>query len=316
MDTKHGGMWHLMAPGARAVDKKEEKDVRKAISSGKLREMDAPDPNLSPEEAVEESLAHTTVFSMAKGRSRLDRQDANYAQKARDPNALTSNPSDPRENADYQRALGYTAMLDMITGNGDRLTSYYAPHNWMEDREKRQIQLFDNDHQWSRGLSSGGEDWSMQEWLAWFTAMVGNGGEGLGSATQFISGLRNGDDQKAEVLSDKNSGLGAFQAVSDLPGMQDQLTAKFIDDNGEGKLTPIQSALLERMQIAHEYMTNPEMAEIYRGLAQVGFTKNAKEKADVTARREQLLTQRNDLRSTLSSAPRRKRPFDLSLDPK
>ena len=327
-DQKHGGMWSFDAPGVRALTSGETDQARQI--TGPNGTADSPtiysnmkDYERSGDDVVQDELNHMAIFAMAGGKSRIDLTNLTV-EKAKQyeeegDTAITSNPTGKKENEDYQRMMGYIAMMDMVTGNTDRLAGSLNTDNWMEERDRKQVHLIDNDFNRESGLRHGTA--GRTDWLNQLMSSVGKDDKNgpVGSET-FLKNIvhwdkTTKDEGAAEVFGFTGEGSGGSamagmdQAVADLPGMRDRLKAQFYKDNGGKPLTEHQAELLERMQITNEYMTNPEMAKIYRQLGEIGFapakeldmrgfeTGRLKQESDeVRQKRADLLAQRDALR--------------------
>ena len=103
---------------------------------------------------------------------------------------------------------------------------------------------------------------------------------------------------------DPSTAIGIEQAIGDIPELQKRLRKQFEEESG-GNLDETQQMILENLQIAQEYLTNPEMADVYRKLGEVprgsqtslGLHARPGESPSITQRRDPLLAQRDQLRA-------------------
>ena len=314
-DEKHGGLWGFRSPSVRPLTAAEIAAVQPITGKNKKlystrTEVERPaDKRLE----VDDELQHMAVFAMASGKSRIDDRDSDAEERkaAEGDSAYLTNPTDREEDQDYQRMMGYIAMMDMVTGNTDRLAGSLNTKNWLEDRNTHQVSLIDNDFNHNSGLRHGASGRTF-----WLNTLMNAAGKGdkIGSGT-FMKNIVHGDVGAGEIFgfnpTDRavHSRQGVDQAVADLPGMRDRLKMQLYQQNGGKPLDEYESELLERMQITHEYMTNPQMAAIYNQLGKIGFEQEREldskgfatgrlkpEDATITQKRADLLAQRDALR--------------------
>ncbi len=336
----HGGMWGFSAPEARPLTPAEIAAARGMTGRNGTKEKKtlfssrtAKDRPKDKDE-VEDELEHMAIFSMAGGKSRLDptrKNEPEIAERFRKQgkSAITANPKGKKENADYQRMMGYIAMTDMVTGNSDRVAGLLNYDNWLEDRDAKHASLIDNDLQDAGGLRRGFV--GRGDWLRQFIAKVGNVEDASRySSAQFLANInldRPGYSDPDPAMNDlfgydptthsaPNAQAGVDQAIADLPRMREEMMRQFMDENKGEKLSEYQEELLERMRITHEYMTNPEMAAVYRRIAKqgVGFstpkkwvdnqetTEDAEESDAVKTERAGYLQQITDMRKQAEAA--------------
>jgi hypothetical protein len=69
-----------------------------------------------------------------------------------------------RADPGFRKALGYTALLDIILGNFDRTIGYLGPQNWKVERPNATLHLIDN-LQRGVGLEIPFEVWRQNQWV-------------------------------------------------------------------------------------------------------------------------------------------------------
>ena len=299
-------MWSFNAPDARALTPQERAAAASKVGEGaegqpttlnsvrtkEARAMSRHDAG-DVDETTDE-LNHMVAYSLVGGRSRLPREDQASRveiEKLREQgaSAITANPTDKKENADYERMMGYIGLTDMITGNTDRITDINYD-NWMEERDKHQVHLIDNDFlQAQYGMHYGMQGRS--NWLKELKKHIGAGAAEQGSVGErFVQSITSKDKSGwLSPLLGQHGGEGAQQAISDLPAIRERLTEQYKKSSPNGQFNEHQQEILDRMQMAHEYMAKPEMAAVYDQLADVGLTAQKGEDEKTTKTRTALL---------------------------
>lgn len=296
---KLGGDWSFSTPEVRPLNQAERTAATPLVQRGALRSAKG-----NPTEAQE--LNGMAVFGLAGGES-----PANPFQFSDEEVAAETKRR--AKDKDYGRMMGYINMMDAVLGNEDRLV-HLNPDNWMEDERGKHVDLIDNDFQSEAMIPMGLHGRS--NWLRSLGNFV-QPGDAEGTAKALYERTLGNSDLSGIYLGDaKQANAGAAQAIADLPGMRDRLKAQYYQTNkqagGSGKLTEEQEEVLERMQIMHEYATNPEMARIYQQLADpmIGFgtrqiwvgqsgqekLQEVQESDEIKQHRANLLAQRDALR--------------------
>ena len=307
--ANQNNMWSFNAPDARALTPQERAAAASKVGEGvegqpttlnsvRNKEARAASRHAAGDvDEVTDELNHMVAYSLVGGKSRLPAWDQaspverEKLQKQGD-SAITANPTDKKENADYQRMMGYIGLTDMITGNTDRITDVNYD-NWMEERDKHQVHLIDNDFaQAQHGMHYGMEGRS--NWLKEMKKYIGRGAAEEGSVGQrFVQSIVKRDQDRTggwlTPLLGEHGGEGAQQAISDLPAMRERLTEQYKKSSPNGQFNEHQQEILDRMQMAHEYMAKPEMAAVYDKLADVGLTAQEGEDEQTTKDRTALM---------------------------
>ena len=289
---RFGGSWNFNSVDVRGLTDEEKNAMRVEKLVGQKRGQLYSDSTFDRDHETE--IGDASVFEWAEGKSRDEE---------------SSNPADPLEDMDYRRMMGYISMMDLATGNFDRLLGQVNLGNWTEERDKGMVHLIDNDYQ---GEGSIGRDLKTNTdrsaWLNRAKLFLGEGAHERNPAAKFIMNMKSplnasGTDQLEKILGDhslkKNEGddigqaatIGAMQALEALPGMADKLEADFQQKNPNGELDRQQKELIERMRIISEYSSDKEMKDIYDQLAHIGFGPARGEKQAITDLRQNLLQQ-------------------------
>ena len=297
--SKRKGAWSFDSMQYRPLSKKERKDAKDRLLSGDFQ-LTAPlstDAQQRDQE-LENELDRMGVYPMAKGK-RMQESEVSEIMAGRD------------NRDDYQRMMGYVAMMDLAGGNTDRLVGNFNAKNFIEDEGAGKVHLIDNDL--NGGLPLDGISLADQQAL-WLNNLVANtsigfGGRALPSSqwsTKNVAGqiignlpeMRDGDLGQL-VLGSEHGQAGMEQAVEDLPEMEKRLRKSFGKNPSQ-----VQQMLLERLKVTREYMTNPQMAAIYRQLGErpksgghpLGLAPSPNEPGNVTQQRQGLLDQLEQLR--------------------
>ncbi len=289
--------WSLDAPDVRALTPEEMETMRKkkiiGNKAGQFHSL-----TTGHDTTEDEELQGTSVFSWVNGKSRVLPDDP----KANDPGSYVNNPSDPKDLQNYRIALGYVSLMDLATGNFDRMARQLNVGNWTEERDKKRIHLIDNDYFDQGGLHAdvvrGGD---RSAWLGEVKKHLGHGANEDDLGIRFMRQVRRSADEGSMYPEETNrilaggkaAALGVNQGILALPQMRKQLKAQFKQNSANGDLDDYQKELLERMKIIYEYSTDPQMAELYEALGDpaVGYSKKPNESPNDTNHREQLLAE-------------------------
>jgi hypothetical protein len=134
-----------------------------------------------------------------------------------------------------------------------------------------------------------------QSWLSSLIKLTGQGGNADDSIEFMMEDRKKTASKADKVFFTDDNNTGASEALSDLPTIRKNLIRQFVAQNHGKKMNAYQRELLERLQITHEYMTDPVMAHIYQQLNKIGLSAQEGEESDVDERRKELLRMR-DLR--------------------
>ena len=287
---RFGGSWNFNSVDVRGLTDEEKNAMRVQKLVGQKRGQLISN-STTPDQGPEAEMNDASVFEWAEGKSRDER---------------SSNPEDPLEDMDYRRMMGYISMMDLATGNFDRLLGTVNLGNWTEERDKGMVHLIDNDYQ---GEGSIGRDLKTNTdrfaWMNRVRTYLGRGANERNMSAKFIVNMKSGldveplkgifGDSSLKKSKDDDIGqaasIGVMQAIEALPGMADKLEADFKQKSPNGELDSHQQELIERMRILSEYSTDKEMASIYEQLADIHFSPVRGEKQAITDLRQNLLQQ-------------------------
>lgn len=185
-----------------------------------------------------------------------------------------SAPADP---AEYRKAMGYINLLDLLTGNGDRMYSMLNTGNWLEERDKKQIHLIDNDYSGGFGLHKIDDQKTIVE--SDWDRMVGEKFKGKSDdkLQNFMDSISTKDDQNGKNVfgsspkKQEDFMAGMRESAADLPELYKQLKATW--KKGHEHRTPEEKG--------HEHMT-PEEKELLRRIKHLSHILNPKKKDDKT----------------------------------
>lgn len=263
-----GSDWDFDASTYRPLEPGERPGVQNMLQQGTLtRKVLNPDGTQASDDA---EMNRVGVFTNAPGES----------PEATDPRA---------SRADYQHMMGFITMMDLASGNTDRLTEHYNPDNWKEEANARKVHLIDNDmYGDSRAADRATSD---AVWLKTLVSMTSEGGvmgpmKGANGSPEMaaenlaanLTDRRSTGDNtdRLNLMGDFNNittnGMGNARggmedAMSLLPELRKRLQKQFEEENGDN-LTEPQQMLLERLQVSNDYLTKKKHADIYRNLAQ------------------------------------------------
>ncbi len=319
MNDLYGGSWDMDAPSARAPLMEEEAELKDAIHRKEMLgfDFDQYKAGSTEEEKEAQEFENTTVFPMVKGLNRLDPEygpDVRKAneQRARGLKPVDSTPDNPTEKSDYFRTMGHVAMMDLLLGNEDRLLVDENFENWLEDTDTRQVHLIDNDGA-NRGMSMvhAGNAVGRKQWLSWMSGFIGDKGDIDKGASNIYRRMRSNVESSARFTGVETRN-GIAEAARALPEMRERLQAQFRQQTPVGPMTAYQQEALDRMEITHEAMTDPQMARVYRVHGTGGMPDIEGETQADADKRKELLEERDRLRRLKDKRSRGVR--DVSLD--
>lgn len=244
-----GSSWSFDAPGVRGLRGGERGQVTGMFGH-----------TLAGPEAGEtaEGLAdRTALYQFVEGTSRADPR----ANRRDNEGKLTEAPENVE---DYQRMMGRVALMDLITGNGDRVFSAMNFDNWTEDRERQRIHLIDNAFNAHGGMGMASavraENWDQETRGALTGSRPGEAPSLQNFFTHTSSASMTPDDQRAGELvhggvSEAYRG-GATEAAGMLPQLYGRLSEQYATSSG-GHMNEHQTELLRRINALHG-MLNPD----------------------------------------------------------
>ncbi|MEA4940941.1 MAG: DUF4157 domain-containing protein [Oscillibacter sp.] len=249
MFGRRGSNWSFDAPGVRGLRASERGQVTGMFGHTLAGPGDG--------ETAEGLADRAALYQFVEGTSRTDPR----ANRKDNEGKLTEAPEDIE---DYQRTMGRVALMDLITGNGDRVFSATNFDNWTEDRERQRIHLIDNAFNAHGGMGMASAEragiWDQET----RGALTGSRPGEAPSLQNFFAYTRSAtesqDDKKAAELvhggvSEAYQG-GATEAAGMLPQLYGRLREQYASSSG-GHMNEHQTELLRRVNALHG-MLNPD----------------------------------------------------------
>ena len=294
---KYDSRWNFDAPAYRPLGPEERPGALQALRNQQLS------PEISGQ--LVPAPADANAPETPQEKQELDALGVYPAAQGHKP----SKTDQRADRDDYRNMMGYVTMMDLVAGNNDRLSVLYNPENWLEDEQSQTVHLLDNDMYATGGGAGASKDAMQTSWLSTLVRQTsknvddpsGAHGNAQQAGANLFTNISNDPvtgNNAFKVIGDENAIFGLEQAVDDLPAMRKQLMKQFKKESG-GRLTQPQEMLLERLQMAHDYMTNPQMADIYAELVApvkgsntvMGFSARQGEDPQITQHRNDLLGQ-------------------------
>ena len=254
--------WDFDASNYRPLEQGERPGVQNMLQHGILtRKVKNPDGSQASDDA---EMNRVGVFTNAPGEK---------------PQIADSIKDDRRASlGDYRHMMGAITMLDLVSGNTDRLTGMFNPDNWKEEVNDRKVHLLDND-MYGAGRAAGNRLISDADWLENLVTLTsqdksleGAQGDTHQAAMNLAYNLTDtrttrDNPERLKLMGRGDAAGGMEDAVGMLPELRKRLKKQFEKESG-GNLTEPQQMLLERLQVSNDYLTKKKHADIYRNLAQ------------------------------------------------
>lgn len=247
MFGRRGSNWSFDAPGVRGLRASERGQV-----TGMFGHTLAGPRAGETAEGLADSAA---LYQFVEGTSRSDPR----ANSRDNVGKLTEAPEDAE---DYQRTMGRVALMDLITGNPDRVSSLTNLDNWTEDREHQRIHLIDNayEHDGGMGMDPAARvgAWDEATRKALTSREPGREGPSLANFFSHVRTATQGDDAAALVHGGVSAAYqgGVTEAAAQLPQLYGRLREQYAGSSG-GHMNEHQTELLRRVNALHG-MLNPD----------------------------------------------------------
>lgn len=249
MFGRRGSSWSFDAPGVRGLRDSERGQVTGMFG----HTLAGPGAG----ETAEGLADRAALYQFAEGTSRADPR----ANRRDNEGKLRETPENTE---DYQRAMGRIALMDLVSGNKDRIFGLTNFDNWTEDREQQRIHLIDNAYERDGGMgmdsAARAGTWDQETRRALTNSRPGE----APSLQNFFAHTRGAsstplDQEAAELVHGGVSEAyqsGATEAAGMLPQIYGRLREQYARSSG-GHMNEHQTELLRRVDAVHG-MLNPD----------------------------------------------------------
>jgi hypothetical protein len=248
--SERGG-WSYGAPEARGlaagtggVDSAEQAGIKAMYADHTLANMTprrADEGPLTPDQLADSTTVYSSASGMSVGDMDPNRQTSTIREKLQ-AGKLHAGVTTGADAPGYRRMMGNVALMDMVTGNTDRL-HVVNPENWMEDRKKKHANLIDNAFDLEHALGRG----TREDWRGVMRGKVG-GGTREERLARVSGGMMVANEMGApEGLYGPETQQGLSSGLSDLPQVRANFAEKLAARRASGSIEDAEATHMEEL---------------------------------------------------------------------